>query len=139
METEYEEDPDNKDFYRIVHKLVIKNRLKIKVGNHDEILKNPGDKIVLIVSYKPTLEQMIELYTRNGLNICNVYKDNETCPKYVKFLLRKMTPAERELFMKSDLDTEKRIEELKSKFCPGYVRKDSLVLKHSSGEPGQNQ
>jgi len=98
--TDYEADPESPEFYRIVHRLKFNQSVIIKVNDSDPILKKPGDSIVILYSYKPTLEQMVKLFEQNDLKVCKIFKDNDTCTKYAKLLIRRMTIKEKNEYLK---------------------------------------
>jgi hypothetical protein len=103
IETEYEkytENAEDMELYRIAHYLRYNHPVEINIGSRN-FKKEAGDKMLLHFSFKPTIEQMEELFNRNGMRIVKKYCDNPDCPKYTKFLIRNMTPAEEEEYKKS--------------------------------------
>lgn len=66
----------------------------------EEVLEEEAGlhQTLLYPSYKPTLEQMVQLCHERGMKIIEVYSDNDEHPTYVKILTRRMTPEEEELY-----------------------------------------
>lgn len=62
------------------------------------------EQTLLYPSYKPSLEQIIQLCHERGLKIIEIYSDNEEKPTYVKILTRRMTKAEEDLYRNGDYD-----------------------------------
>ncbi len=74
----------------------------------EEVLEEPSNlqQTLLYPSYKPSLQQIVDLHHQNGLKIINVYSDNEENPSYVKILSRRMTQAEKDLFNSGNSDPD---------------------------------
>jgi len=78
----------------------------IKVA--EKILGEPAGlhQTLLYPSYKPTLEQMVQLCHERGMKIIEIYYDNEENPTYVKILARRMTPEEMDYYKENPNDKE---------------------------------
>ena len=63
-------------------------------------------QILLYPSYKPTLEQMVELCHKRGMKIIEVYSDNPEKPTYVKILTRRMSLNETDYYEENPDDKE---------------------------------
>lgn len=98
IEASYEEDPDNPGFFGTVHRLVFTRDVNVMVNPENKppqiYPKNKGDKIMLLPSYKPSVEQMIALCEENGLKVVKIYL-NEDGTNAV-FLIRRKTKEERD-------------------------------------------
>ncbi|MFC1647397.1 hypothetical protein ACFL10_00185 [Patescibacteria group bacterium] len=101
--TTFEEDPDNPGYYGVVHRLVFKRKVKIRVDLKDTSLsvtsphyyeKGPGDEILLLPSYFPTIKQMKELCEKHGLKIVETFVNDKKDPTTAVLLIRKMTEKE---------------------------------------------
>lgn len=68
------------------------NGVQLAKGVLDE--KNELEQALLYPSYKPTLEQIVNLCHEKGLKVINIYKDKKNNPTYAKILVRKMTSEE---------------------------------------------
>ena len=73
----------------------------------EDILGEPTGlhETLLYPSYKPSLEQIVELCHQEGLKVINVFVDDKTHPTYCKILTRKMTPEEQEAFLNGNIDS----------------------------------
>ena len=121
--TEYEEDPANPEYLRIVHKLKFKKDLIFKVGDYPPFKKLAGEEILLppSPSYKPILGQITGLCEENGIKVCKNYVDNDKCPKYVKLLVRRMTDKEKIAYIRRTNGIVDRREYSGNDYDPGGI------------------
>lgn len=94
---DFMEDPDNPGYYGTVHKLRFTRKVNATITRGDTvetIEKSNGDEILLLASYKPTINQMHQLFAEKHIKPVRIFTNAKKDPTHAVFLVRKMTDAE---------------------------------------------
>ncbi|MFC1599646.1 hypothetical protein ACFL3T_01295 [Patescibacteria group bacterium] len=110
VKAEFTEDPDNPGFYGTVHTLRFTRKVNAvvdRIGSGLQVVeKNKGDEILLLPSYKPTIDQMIQLFEEKHIKVIKILTQDMDDPTHAVFVVRKMSQEEIDQYEAKEHDGE---------------------------------